>query len=85
MASGVPVKVPFEAVSFRSVKSPGALLSPLSSIDFTCRKVDNIRLHGKGDSNSHGARPVYSHHLDDEFGPVGKLPWRKAGLLEPSR
>ena len=31
----------------------------------TCvRKVD-IRLSGKGDSNSHGARPVYSNHLDD--------------------
>jgi len=27
------------------------------------RKVD-IRLHGKENSNSHGARPVYSNHLD---------------------
>ena len=29
------------------------------------RKVD-IRLHGKGTSNSHGARPVYQNHLDDQ-------------------
>ena len=29
------------------------------------RKVD-IRLHGKGNSNSHGARPVYENHLDDK-------------------
>jgi len=29
------------------------------------RKVD-IRLPGKGNSNSHGARPVYLKHLDDE-------------------
>ena len=28
------------------------------------RTVDT-RLHGKGNSNSHGARPVYSNHLDD--------------------
>ena len=28
------------------------------------RKVD-IRLPGKGNSNSHGARPVFSNHLDD--------------------
>ena len=28
------------------------------------RKVD-IRLPGKGNSNSHGARPVYQNHLDD--------------------
>ena len=27
-------------------------------------RVD-IRLHGKGNSNLHGARPVYSNHLDD--------------------
>jgi len=27
-------------------------------------KVD-IRLLGKGNSNSHGARPVYYNHLDD--------------------
>jgi len=29
------------------------------------RKVD-IMLHGKGNSNSHGARPVYSNHLDEK-------------------
>ena len=29
------------------------------------RKVD-IRLHGKGNSSSHGARPVYKNHLDDK-------------------
>jgi hypothetical protein len=29
-----------------------------------CRKAD-ISLHGKGNSNSHGARPVYQNHLDD--------------------
>jgi hypothetical protein len=28
------------------------------------RKVD-ITLHGKGNSNSHGARPVYWNRLDD--------------------
>ena len=28
-------------------------------------KVD-ISLHGKANSNSHGARPVYYNHLDDE-------------------
>ena len=28
-------------------------------------KVDT-RLHGKGKSNSHGARPVYYNHLDDK-------------------
>ena len=28
------------------------------------RKVD-IRLPGKGNSDSHGARPVFSNHLDD--------------------
>jgi len=28
------------------------------------RKVD-IRLPGKGNSNSHGARPVYRNHLDE--------------------
>ena len=28
------------------------------------REVD-IRLHGTGNSNSHGARPVYYNHLDD--------------------
>jgi len=28
------------------------------------RKVD-IRLPGKGNSNPHGTRPVYSNHLDD--------------------
>jgi len=28
------------------------------------RKVD-IRLPGKGNSNFHGARPVYKNHLDD--------------------
>jgi hypothetical protein len=38
-----------------------------SSDPFTApdRKVD-IRLHGKGNSNSHGARPVSYHHLDDK-------------------
>ena len=25
-----------------------------------------LRIPGKGDSNSHGTRPVYSNHLDDE-------------------
>ena len=29
------------------------------------RKVD-VRLPGKEDSDPHGARPVYSKHLDDE-------------------
>jgi len=29
------------------------------------RKVE-IRLPGKGNSNSHGARPVYQNHLDDK-------------------
>ena len=29
-----------------------------------CRKVD-VRLPGKGNSNSHGAGPVYSNYLDD--------------------
>jgi hypothetical protein len=29
------------------------------------RKVD-IWLHGKGNSNSHDARPVYYNHLDDK-------------------
>ena len=29
------------------------------------RKVD-IRLHGKENSKSHGARPVYYNHLDDK-------------------
>ena len=29
------------------------------------RKVD-VRLPGKGDSNSHGARPVHSNPLDDQ-------------------
>ena len=29
------------------------------------RKVD-VRLPGKGDPNCHGARLVYSNHLDDE-------------------
>ena len=33
------------------------------------RKVD-IRLHGKGNSNSHGARPVHQKHLrHDEVDP----------------
>ena len=34
----------------------------ISGID---RKVD-IKLHGKGNSNSNGARPVYQNHLDDK-------------------
>ena len=29
------------------------------------RKV-GIRLHGRGNSNSHGARPVYFNYLDDQ-------------------
>jgi hypothetical protein len=34
------------------------------------RKVD-IRLPGKGNSNSHGARPVHQKHLrHDDVGPV---------------
>ena len=32
---------------------------------FLVRKVD-IRLPGKGNSNSRGARPVYKNHFDDE-------------------
>ena len=35
------------------------------------RKVD-IRLPGKGNSNSHGARPVYKNRLENGFGPVGR-------------
>ena len=31
----------------------------------TCRVKVDIRLPGKGNSNSHDARPVYSNHLDD--------------------
>ena len=29
------------------------------------KKLD-VRLPGKGNSNTHGARPVYQNHLDDE-------------------
>jgi len=36
----------------------------LSVLVAVTRKVD-IRLPGKGDSNSHGTRPVYSNHHDD--------------------
>ena len=32
---------------------------------FRSRKVD-VSLPGKGNSNSHGARPVYQNHVDDE-------------------
>ena len=38
--------------------------SPHVAFPGCTRKVD-IRLHGKGNSNSHGARPVYSNHVDD--------------------
>ena len=33
-------------------------------VGFTTRKV-HIRLPGKGNSDSHGARPIYQNHLDD--------------------
>ena len=44
-------------------------LSPRSTLtsmmfDTADRKVD-VRLPGKGNSHSHGVRPVYSNHLDD--------------------
>ena len=29
------------------------------------RQID-MKLHGKRNSNSHGARPVYSNHLEDK-------------------
>ena len=32
---------------------------------FSIREVD-IRLHGKGNSNFHGARPVYLNHPDNQ-------------------
>jgi len=35
------------------------------------RKLD-IRLHGKGNSNSHGARPVYYNHPDSK---VDSIQW----------
>ena len=35
-----------------------------SGVAYRGRKVD-IRLPGKGNSNSHGARPVYQNHLED--------------------
>jgi hypothetical protein len=39
-------------------------LEALKPIRRAIRKVD-IRPPGKGNSNSHGARPVYRNHLDD--------------------
>ena len=41
----------------------GASAKPI--FDEGCWQVD-IWLLGEGKSNSHGARPVYSNHLDDE-------------------
>ena len=35
-----------------------------TAVFFQVRRVD-VRPHIKGNSNSHGARPVYSNHLDD--------------------
>ena len=49
-----------------------SLGSRFSGFGFACgrctsgsRKVD-VRLPGKGNSNSHGSRPVHSNHLDDK-------------------
>jgi hypothetical protein len=48
---------------------------------FLVRKVD-IRLPGKGNSNSRGARPVYKNHFDDEV-DSDQLVVNKALSLSP--
>ena len=48
----------------------------------TCfRKVD-IRLPGKGNSNSHGARPVYQNLLDDYVDLDQQVVNKELSLLE---
>ena len=45
-------------------RSDASTPPPVSDTTKGTRKVD-IRLSGKGNSNSHGAGPVYYNHLDD--------------------
>ena len=52
--------------------------STLGSRVMKKKKEARIRLYGKGNSNSHGARPVYQNHLDDKVeGRVVGPCWQK--------
>ena len=46
----------------------------------TCKVY--IRPPGKGNSNSHGARPVYQNHLDDQVDSDQKVVYEEVCLCE---
>ena len=49
---------------YTSIRTFGHVLKRVFIDCFPPEKVDR-RLPGKGNSNSHGARPVYENYLDD--------------------